>query len=468
MVVTSGIERAIQYFHAIQAYLAERKSPYRAIVAFSGEHEYGGAKVTEASLNGFPSSDDRRPDPGGPVPVPRLRRQVPDRLRRAAAAHDVRRQAAVGRQGGADPVAAQPRPPAEARRVRARLPERRRRRSGRRSSRLLPDDDPQRGDRSEQAARPQGRRSTASRSTTADRSSSSSSSTSAAPTASSSTRSSTPASRPTSSELDEDGQVDFKGKAKAFVRTYGFLVAILPYANAEWEKLSIFLELPDPQAAGAEGGGPVEGHPRSRSTWTATASRSRPCRRSCSRTQNAEIEPVPTEGGGRRPEPELDRLSNILKTFNELFGGIDWTDARPGRAHDHRRTSRTVAADVAYQNARENSDTPTARMEHDQALGRVIVGLMKDDTELFKQYQRQSRVQALADRHCLRRDLSGRAGSRVTAALSCPFRAIGVTGYDCNCAYWLPLMFSRTFSLIRVLRSLFGSHKLPDTPETLP
>ncbi len=56
MVVTSGIERAIQYYHAIRDYLAERKSPYLAIVAFSGEHEYGGVKVTEASLNGFPSS----------------------------------------------------------------------------------------------------------------------------------------------------------------------------------------------------------------------------------------------------------------------------------------------------------------------------------------------------------------------------------------------------------------------------
>ncbi|MCA9520117.1 MAG: type I restriction endonuclease subunit R, partial [Myxococcales bacterium] len=56
MVVTTGIERAIQYFHAIGAYLNERKSPYKAIVAFSGEHEYAGAKVTESSLNGFPSS----------------------------------------------------------------------------------------------------------------------------------------------------------------------------------------------------------------------------------------------------------------------------------------------------------------------------------------------------------------------------------------------------------------------------
>src|SRR5207302_897192 len=42
MVVTGSIERAIQYFYAIRAYLAERKSPYSAIVAFSGEHDYEG------------------------------------------------------------------------------------------------------------------------------------------------------------------------------------------------------------------------------------------------------------------------------------------------------------------------------------------------------------------------------------------------------------------------------------------
>ncbi|WP_424353588.1 type I restriction endonuclease subunit R [Methanosarcina mazei] len=56
MVVTNGIERAIQYYHAIRDYLLELNSPYKAIVAFSGEHEYGGVKVTEATLNGFPSS----------------------------------------------------------------------------------------------------------------------------------------------------------------------------------------------------------------------------------------------------------------------------------------------------------------------------------------------------------------------------------------------------------------------------
>jgi type I restriction enzyme, R subunit len=57
MVVTTGVHRAIQYFHAFRTYLEDRKSPYKAIVAFSGEHEYGGAKASEFSLNGFPSSD---------------------------------------------------------------------------------------------------------------------------------------------------------------------------------------------------------------------------------------------------------------------------------------------------------------------------------------------------------------------------------------------------------------------------
>ena len=56
MIVTGSIERAIRYFHAIRTYLAERKSPHQAIVAFSGEHEFAGEKVTEASLNGFSSN----------------------------------------------------------------------------------------------------------------------------------------------------------------------------------------------------------------------------------------------------------------------------------------------------------------------------------------------------------------------------------------------------------------------------
>jgi hypothetical protein len=47
--------------------------------------------------------------------------------------------------------------------------------------------------------------------------------------------------------LDEDGQVDFKGKAKVFCRTYGFLSSVISYSNVEWEKLSILLNLLTPK-----------------------------------------------------------------------------------------------------------------------------------------------------------------------------------------------------------------------------
>jgi type I restriction enzyme R subunit len=57
MVVTSSILRAIEFYYEIKRLLEERKSPYKAIVAFSGSKEYGGKEVTEADVNGFPSKD---------------------------------------------------------------------------------------------------------------------------------------------------------------------------------------------------------------------------------------------------------------------------------------------------------------------------------------------------------------------------------------------------------------------------
>lgn len=101
---------------------------------------------------------------------------------------------------------------------------------------------------------------------------------------------------------------------------------------------------------------------------------------------NAEIGPVPTDGGGRKPEPELDRLSNILKTFNDLFGGIAWTDADRVRRLVTEDIPNRVAADTAYQNAKKFSDKQNARIEHDKALLRVMTSILSDDTELFKQF----------------------------------------------------------------------------------
>ena len=102
--------------------------------------------------------------------------------------------------------------------------------------------------------------------------------------------------------------------------------------------------------------------------------------------EDASIEPVPTTGGGRKPEPELDRLSNIIKTFNDQFGDIPWSDRDRVNKLITEDIPNRVAADTAYRNARKNSDKQNARIEHDKALGRVMTAVLKDDTELFKRF----------------------------------------------------------------------------------
>ncbi len=67
--------------------------------------------------------------------------------------------------------------------------------------------------------------------------------------------------------------------------------------------------------------------------------------------QDAEIELVPARGGGRKPEPELDRLSNSVKNFNDYFGKIPWTDADRVHRLITQQIPDQVSADAACQNA---------------------------------------------------------------------------------------------------------------------
>jgi type I restriction enzyme R subunit len=384
MVVTGSIERAIQYFLAFREYLKERKSPYQAIVAFSGEPEFQGQKVTEASLNGFSSNLITERIKEGPYRFlicadkfqtgydePLLHTMYVDKplsgikavqtLSRLNRAHPKKYDTFVlDFQNDPDSIRASFDPYYRATIL---------------SEQTNPDklhDLKADLDRYQVYAYDQVDQLVALYLRGAARDQLDAILDACVATYTSS--------------LDEDGQVDFKGKAKAFVRTYGFLASILPFTNASWEKLSIFLnflipKLPAPKEEDLSKGVlesiDMESYrPEVRATISIALA-----------DQNAEIGPVPTSGGGRTPEPEIDRLSNIVKTFNEQFGNIDWKDADKIRKVIAEEIPAKVAADKAYQNAIQNSDKQNARIEHDKALQRVIIELLTDHTELFKQFQ---------------------------------------------------------------------------------
>ncbi len=383
MVVTNGVERAIQYFHAIREYLEERKSPYRAIVAFSGEHEFAGAKASETSLNGFPENQTANRFQEDPYRFlvcadkfqtgydePLLHTMYVDKtlsgiqavqtLSRLNRAHpkkhdvfvlDFLNDAGTIRDAFADfyraTILSDETDPNRLHDLQADLDGARvyspnqvedfaRRYLGGAERDQL---DPVLDECVAVYLR----------------------------------------------ELDEDGQVDFKGKAKGFVRTYGFLSCVLPYTNAAWEMRSIFLNFLIPKLPSPKEDDLSKGILNAIDMDSYRVEK-QAVQKVILPDEDTEIEPVPASAGGHRADPDLDRLSNIIRKFNDLFGGIQWEDADRVAQLITETIPARVAADTAYRNARRNSDTDNARIEHDRALLRVMTSMMKDDNQLFKQF----------------------------------------------------------------------------------
>uniref|UniRef100_UPI004047B4C1 type I restriction endonuclease subunit R n=1 Tax=Rheinheimera sp. TaxID=1869214 RepID=UPI004047B4C1 len=59
MVVTQNIETAIRYYRAIKRILAEQGNPFNVLIAFSGTKEVDGIEYSEADINGFSESDTK-------------------------------------------------------------------------------------------------------------------------------------------------------------------------------------------------------------------------------------------------------------------------------------------------------------------------------------------------------------------------------------------------------------------------
>ncbi len=186
-------------------------------------------------------------------------------------------------------------------------------------------------------------------------------------------------------DLDTENQIKFKSAAKAFCRTYGFLGAILPYGNADWERFSIFLNLLIPKLPSPRDDDFSEGilDVIDLDSYRLEAQE---CMSIKLEDADSEVPPVPAGKTGHIVNPEMDLLSIILNDFNDMFGNINWNDADNVR-RQILEIPEMVAKDERYQNAMKNSDEQNARMESERALQQVIFAIMADNMELFKQFQ---------------------------------------------------------------------------------
>lgn len=382
MVVTSSIKRAIEYYIAISNLLKERKSPYKAVVAFSGEVQYDGQTVNEAKLNGFPSSQIEKTFKSDPYRIlvvankfqtgydePLLHTMYVDKglsdikavqtLSRLNRCHADKNDVFVlDFVNDPDVIKA-----AFDRYYKTTVL------SGETDANKLNDlvdamepmevYQPMEVDHVVESYLQGADRTMLDPKIDicVDR----------------------------YKQLDLEDQIEFKSSAKTFIRTYNFLSSILPYGSMDWEKLSIFLtflvsKLPKPSSDDdiEEILEDIE-----LESYRLVAHETMSIRLE---DENAEIDAVPVKTDVGIPVPELDKLSNIIATFHDIWGNCDWTDEDRIKKQVADLPD-IVAQDEAYQNAMKHSDAQNARDESDRATREAIFKSITSGMELYTAFQ---------------------------------------------------------------------------------
>ena len=380
MLVTDGVGRAINYYNAIKDLLNQRQSPYKALVAFSGNREVDGISVSEAQMNGFPerrTADEFKKDPyrilicadkfqtGYDEPL--LHTMYVDKtlsgikavqtLSRLNRSHpkksdtfvlDFMNSTEVIRESFADyyqtTVLSDETDPNKLHDLKAGL------------------DQPQVYSQEQVDTFVQRYLSGDDRATLD-------------PLLDTCVQ--------TYIDMEEDQQVRFKGSAKSFTRLYAFLSQILPYSNASWGKLSIFLNFLTPKLPAPEDEDLSLGILESVDMESYRAEKQATTKIVLA-DEAAEIDPIQAERSGGIQEPLLEPLSLILDEFNKRYGSFF---SNPEQAAELiKGMPEKVNKDTAYQNAKMYSDRQNAQVEHDAALKRQVVDMLRCNTEFYKKY----------------------------------------------------------------------------------
>lgn len=187
-------------------------------------------------------------------------------------------------------------------------------------------------------------------------------------------------------ELDSNKQIDFKIKAKSFLRTYSYLAKIIDFNNVEWEKLWWYLKFLVPKLTLEETDDLVEGLIES-----IDMDSYRPVKQGTENIALGDdvgvVNPIPVDVRGGKPEPELDTLENILSVFNLRFGDIDWLDKDKVNQILTEQIPADMKADAEIMKDIANSpDKQNAKISSDKKLSDLMQKYLHTQTEIYKKF----------------------------------------------------------------------------------
>jgi type I restriction enzyme, R subunit len=183
-------------------------------------------------------------------------------------------------------------------------------------------------------------------------------------------------------DLEEEHQTDFRAKVKTYVRLYVFLSQIVPFENPYLERLYIFLNhLQNKLGANTSvdlAKGILDNINMDSYRLQLEASVD------IVLEQGDDLKPIPTDMRGGLSEPEIDKLSNILQSFNDRYG-TQFEDADKVR-----QMAENIAQDVAKNNELINSlkysDDQNARITSDKIVGDELLKHITTNFDLYKLY----------------------------------------------------------------------------------
>lgn len=185
-------------------------------------------------------------------------------------------------------------------------------------------------------------------------------------------------------ELNEDEQIVCKSGIKNFNRCYPYFSSIMPFESAEWEKQYIFYSLLVKKLPKLKIDDFTEGLIDNIDFDKYRIVKEEE-RQIVLENENAEVAPVPVGHGTGKPEPEMEALSTIVKDFNELFGNIDWKNRDEVQRQINELPAR-IAGSVDFANAVKNGDSQVAQITFNDDMIAIVAAMLEEKTEFVQTY----------------------------------------------------------------------------------
>jgi type I restriction enzyme R subunit len=178
--------------------------------------------------------------------------------------------------------------------------------------------------------------------------------------------------------LDEENRLAFKDALDRFVRTYSFVSQVIPFTDSDLERdytycRALAAMLKDASLAGQlDLGEEIElTHLRNELTFQGDLSLS---------GEDDEVQSIYGEGAGRKADPAVERLSEIVEELNERFG-LDFDEQDRLLFDQFEQT--WLTEERLLEQARSNT-LDNFRLAFDDAFMHTIVSRMDDNEAIFK------------------------------------------------------------------------------------